>query len=284
MGEFAQRRPVLVSINASPASRRAVLWAATEARLRRTSLIVTNLPVVGGPAARPDDTSDIHALLQAGVAAACLREPGIAVGTRLLHRDGSEQLITLSQSAAMIVLGIDNAASEGAADLQSPVDDRVALQARCPIVTIPATHSNQSSRPRVVVGWDDLAGHGALRAAAEEATLRDAALVVVILADGADDEAAASHHSDRQLPLSEVSKLVGKDLSSSHAQVEHQYGPQPSSLIAFARDAELLVISSPPATQWSLHWQSVTADTVRRALCPVMLVDPHKRTRAREEP
>jgi nucleotide-binding universal stress UspA family protein len=284
MGELAQRRPVLVSSDASPVSRRAVLWAATEARLRRTSLIVTNLPVAGGPAARHDATFDINAVLQAGVAAACRREPGIAVGTRLLSSDVSEQLITLSRSAAMIVLGIDHAASQTATDLLSPVHGRVAQYASCPIVIVPAKNSNQSPMHRVVVGWDDLAGRRALRAAAEEATLRDAALIVVILAAGAKAQASASLRFNRQLRLSEVSKLVGKESSSSHAQVEHQYGPRPSSLIASARDAELLVIVGPPATQWSLHWQSVTADTVRRALCPVMVVGPNSWTHARKQP
>jgi nucleotide-binding universal stress UspA family protein len=284
MGELAQRRPVFVSIDASPVSRRAVLWAASEARLRRTSLVVTNLHVAASHGSQPDDSPDIDAVLQAGVAAACRREPAIAVGTRLLHTDLGEQLIALSRSAAMIVLGVDPATPQAADGLLWPVDDRVALQARCPIVIVPVKNSNQSPKPRVVVGWDDLAGRRALRAAAEEATLRDAALVVVILAAGANDQASASLRSSRQLPLGKAAKLVGKDLPTSPAQVEHCDGQGPSSLVASARDAELLVIGFQESTQWSPDQRSVTADIVRRAHCPVMLVGPHSGTRAREQP
>jgi nucleotide-binding universal stress UspA family protein len=271
----ARVQRVLVAVDASTTSRRAVLWAASEARLRRASLIITSTAT--WHAARPADAADVHTVLQASVAAACRREPSIAVGSQLLHGDINEHLITLSGSAAMIVLGTHQATDQPAAGLLGLVDDRVALQARCPIVIVPATDSNQSVGNPVVVGLgSDPAGRRALGAAAEEATLRTAALLVLILAAGANDQAATSPHSSRQL-LRGATKRMGKDFSTIPTRIEYCYGPGPTSLLTSARDANLLVMSW-PAALLSQHWRSVTAEAVRQARYPVMLVSPSSTT------
>ena len=89
---------IVVGVSQSPASRYAVLWAAQEARIRRSVLLVTH---VDPPSAYAPDLHDAatacHRLLANSATVASEAQPSVAVGTLLLTGSISDELIRLSR-------------------------------------------------------------------------------------------------------------------------------------------------------------------------------------------
>ena len=130
---------IVVGVSQSPASSYAVLWAAQEARIRRSVLLVTH---IDPPTAYAPDLHDAatacHWLLANGATIASEAQPSVAVGTLLLSGAISDELIRLSRSAALIVVGIDRDVPRAAHGAIGSIEDRVVVQAHCPVVTVSA--------------------------------------------------------------------------------------------------------------------------------------------------
>ena len=128
---------IVVGVSQSPASSYAVLWAAQEARIRRHVLLVTH---VDPPSAYAPDLHDAatacHRLLANSATVASEAQPSVAVGTLLLTGSISDELVRLSQSAALIVVGIDHDVPRAAHGAIGSIEDRVVVQAHCPVVTV----------------------------------------------------------------------------------------------------------------------------------------------------
>jgi len=128
----------VVGVNCSAASRAAVLWAAHEARLRHDVLLVTHidLPTAYAPEIY-DAATACHRVLVECATLASDAEPSIAVGTVLLTGGISAELIRLSQSADLLVVGIGQDDPSSAPGLLYTIGDRVLLKAHCPVVLVP---------------------------------------------------------------------------------------------------------------------------------------------------
>ncbi len=88
MGTSEQTEVVLVGVNGSRASRRALLWATHQAHVRRAELLVVHVRAVATDAVGLDDRSDeFDSVLTSGAAAASDMEPDIAVVTRSARSD-----------------------------------------------------------------------------------------------------------------------------------------------------------------------------------------------------
>jgi len=129
---------IVVGVNRSAASRAAVLWAAQEAHLRHDVLIVTHIDL---PTAYPPEIYDAatacHRLLAESATWASDAEPSIAVGTLLLSGGISAELIRLSRSADLLVIGIDQDARGSAPGVLGSIEERVVFEAQCPVVLVP---------------------------------------------------------------------------------------------------------------------------------------------------
>ena len=99
-----------------------------------------------------------------------------AIGTSI-----STELLRLTETAQVIALGIDLTRTRAAHGMRGPLEDRVAVHANCPVVTVaPGSFIVPGARSQVSVGWtDNRTAQLALHAAAEEAHLRGVALTVV---------------------------------------------------------------------------------------------------------
>ena len=151
----------------------AVLWAAQEARIRRNVLLVTRIhPSTADAPDLHDAATASHRLLANSATLASEAQPSVAVGTLLLSGATSDELIRLSRSAALIVEGIDRDVPRATHGAIGAIEDRVVVQAHCPVVTVSAAPQKvQGERPYVAVGWSpDASGARALAAAGPKRT------------------------------------------------------------------------------------------------------------------
>ncbi len=272
------KRRIVVGVNESPSSRAAVTWAADQARRRRCDLIITHIdPATFDPAELHDAATSCHLLLAASATAASLAQPSVPVTSLLLGGAISDELIQLSNTSLLLVIGIDETRPRGSYGAIGAIEDRVVMHADCPVVTVSGRWDGKD-RPerRIVLGWtDDQAGWRALQMAAAEAQLRDASLSVVTVdaqrpATSAETRPAAP---DRPAALVRAVASIQDAYPGVHVDVDDSAPDYLQALIRRAEQAELVVIGCPHSRdRWSIR-VGVTAETLmRRATCPVMLV------------
>jgi nucleotide-binding universal stress UspA family protein len=277
---------IVVGVDGSAASRNAVLWAAGEARSRRSDLIITH---VEQRSSASSQAASLHALLAGSAEAASRRAPAVAVGTLLLHpalnKSGAitDALIDLSRSAILLVVGFDPTKPRSAYGALGSDGDRVAAQTACPVVMVATPpRIGVQPEPEIVVGWtNDLPGHRALAAAAAEAIVGGATLAVRVIGQRALGSRGTPDAGDEQLS---ASKALLADLARDHPTLRIGAGPSAidtvSALTARAAAAVMLVVGCQRSEdQGSIRAGSLTGEVMRQAVCPVMLVGGLVRTR-----
>lgn len=276
--ETGRRDRVVVGVDGSQASQHALLWAARECRLRRCDLLIVHVaPAPGGDGdgQRGDGTARVRSMLEASATVASGREPAVAVSTLLIGGAVSDRLVELSRSAGLIVLGVTSAVARPLHGILGPVEDRVAAQAQCPVVTVngPLQRTDRV-RPMVVVGWVDRpSGRGALSAAAGEADARRGSLTVV--SAGLNTDPAATHRgtSPSGDALAEALTLLAE--RHTGLLIDTVYAPTDpaEALLRHAAGSDLLVVGCHHSgNRHSTRIGPVATELIRSATCPVMLV------------
>jgi len=138
---------IVVGVDGSGHSQRALEWAAREAALRHTSLTVLTVRSVagwgGGPVAYPGDqpaTEHARELAQAeadkALEAIGVRQPA-TVTVRAVNGLPAQELLSAAEGADLLVIG--SRGSGGFARLLlGSVSSQVTHHASCPVVVIPA--------------------------------------------------------------------------------------------------------------------------------------------------
>ncbi|HSU35455.1 MAG TPA: universal stress protein [Propionibacteriaceae bacterium] len=274
----ADRPLVFVGVNGSRAAREAVRWGAVEARLRRAQLLIGHVEGVAAhrlaaQAPRSSDDALLHSSAQ--VAAAMAPEIDVrtvwAVGSRV-----STELLRLAERAQVIALGIDLTRRPPTHPVRGRLEDRVAVQAHCPVVTVaPGAFLMPGLREQVSVGWtDSRTALLALDAAAAEARLRNAPLNVVTVSPVLHPDVVGVIEPPVPEPAL-IDAIV--DLRNRYPglviQISPTTGDVTAALSAVAVDAELLVLGAYHSDKpWSLRTGPVAAALTRLGYCPVMLV------------
>ena len=131
---------IVVGIDGSPEATRALVWAASEARMRSATLEIVHVDVFRHEVMElfgPDVLSSEKAILQDAAARARAVEPSVVVETRLCEPPAGDALIAAGEEAALLVVG-----SSGAGGLKhlalGSVSAECARRARCPVVIVPA--------------------------------------------------------------------------------------------------------------------------------------------------
>ncbi len=179
---------VVVGVDGSKDSGKALTWAAAEAQARGSSLLIIfglHMPVVSVPFGGamtvppvPELETRVEGLLEAAVEVARTEAPTIEIATEIAHRPPADVLIDASSDASLVVVGTRGLSGLGAAFLGS-VSARVAAHSFCPTVVVPPDAPASSTGP-VVVGVDGSAhSDAAVRFALDEAARRGAVLVAV---------------------------------------------------------------------------------------------------------
>lgn len=269
------RQRIVVAVDGSTAARQAVLWAADEACRREGELVITQVSVPGPElSGQQDDLLQREEMLAAAAEAASARAPGVPVATLMLRGDVIGELVKLSRSVSLLVVGVDPSKPSRAHHVLGPLEDRLSGRARCPIVAVPASRrSVHDSRADVVVLWTTTdPGRRALRAAAEEADVRCAALTVVSVLPAVNVSVEPSA-DDAATSFNEGLTTVEQAFPEVFLNVVHESGDVVSTLMHHAQSAALLVIASPIAeNRRIISTGPVVRSLLREAPCPVMLV------------
>lgn len=188
--ERALGEPVVVGVDGSGPSLRAVDWAADEAALHGVPLRAVYACLweryegaalardIGRPTALPLAQDVVGAAAQRARA----RHPGLKVTADVVFEDPEYALVREAQRASALVVGTRGRG--GIAEmLLGSVSLDVAAHAHCPVIVLRGSHDNQATPPvhgRVVVGvGDDAKESAAVRFAAEEARRRGVPLEAV---------------------------------------------------------------------------------------------------------
>jgi nucleotide-binding universal stress UspA family protein len=277
MGTAEQTERILVGVNGSRASHRALLWATHQARVRCAELLVVHVGEVATDTVGLDGWSDESDSVLKAAAAASEMEPDIAIFTRSARCDSvSDYLVDLSAEASLLVLGVDPTRPRATHGALGPIEDRVAVHALCPVVTVAGTLSSiENAHARIVVGWtDNHTGHQALRAAAVEAVINSSVLTVVTVPTPVDPAVARFLRSRPDEPdlIDGVSKIERLH-PGLQIDIAHLKGAATDLLVQQSSIADLLVLGCHHSEQaWSIRTGPVAESVMRLAHCPVMLV------------
>jgi nucleotide-binding universal stress UspA family protein len=269
---------VVVGVDGSRAAQQAARWAAIEARLRAATLLIVHVEPVAADilgADRPGHAGE--AVLRLSVQAAREVEPEIDVEFVLAAAASvSDELLRISDGAQVIALGIDLTRSRASHGARGPLEDRIAVHANCPVVTVaPLSFLTPGARTQVTVGWtDSRTAELALAVAAEEAHLRGIALTVVTVPLEQDPQLAGIiDPPDHESPLIRSVASVETRYPGLMINISHQTGDVRQALSTMAPSSELLVLGCHHARQpWSIRTGPIAEVVMRTGHCPVMLV------------
>lgn len=182
--------PIVVGVDGSETSLRAVDWAADEAALRGAPvrLVYASLweryegASLADDLGKPPEQVTAEDVVAAAARRARARHTGLEITTAVLPEEPEYALVHESGEAAALVLG-SRGRSGLAETLLGSVCLTVAAHASCPVIVLRGSHDNQvreGGQGRVVVGVGERGpGSAALRFAVREAALRHATLDAV---------------------------------------------------------------------------------------------------------
>ncbi|MFG3408895.1 universal stress protein [Streptomyces sp. NPDC048142] len=280
--------PLLVGVDGSEHSLRAVDWAADEAALRRVALRIMYASLwerYEGPALAPEvGSSSGRVAAEDILAAAALRalrhHAGLPVTTADVLEEPGHALVREGRDASAVVVG--SRGRSGLADLLlGSVSLTVAAQADCPVVVIGGNHSNRAvggGRDHIVVGVAD-GPTAAVRFAYEEAKRRGVPLEAVrawrcpmhetvdhpLLTGGPD----RLHEERAAKELEETLADAPVEVRLRRRTVE---GPAHRVLLAASRDAGLLVIGRRRPGRPGPRLGRVAHTVLHHSGCPVVVV------------
>ncbi|MFF9351458.1 universal stress protein [Streptomyces sp. NPDC014734] len=286
------RLPVVVGVDGSEGSFRALDWAATEASRSRLPLRVVHASLWERyeglhPADAERPTEEVlaeHLVAEARDRARRLG-PEVTVTADVQPEDPVASLVGESHEAAMVVVG-SRGHGRIAGMLVGSVSLALANRSHCPVVVVPAREPSTPPRSgRVVVGVSDAATPTpATVFALARAAARHGELVAVRAWRSPAHEAmshpllagspATAHHRQAEEHLEDV--LAQLDRNASSGVVIHRSvvrGPTHQKLIEAAADAELLVVGTGRSRgRHGHHLGPVNHAMLHYAPCPVAVV------------
>ncbi|GAA3880342.1 universal stress protein [Streptomyces lacrimifluminis] len=254
--------PIVVGVDGSEPSLRAVDWAADEAALRGAPLRLVYASLweryegaaLAQDFGKPSEQVMAEDIVRTAAQRARLRQSDVRIATDVLPEEPEYALVREGHTAAALVVG--SRGRSGVVEmLLGSVSLAVAAHADCPVIVLRGSHDNQvraGTQGRVVVGIGEQAtDSAALRFAVQEAELRHATLDAVrawrcpahestehpLLAG----EPARLHEQHAAEVLEQALKDVPEQVGLRRRTVE---GPARRVLPDASRDADLLVVGA----------------------------------------
>jgi nucleotide-binding universal stress UspA family protein len=283
--------PIVVGVDGSEPSLRAVEWAADEAALRGASLRLVYASLweryegasVADDLGEPSEEVMAQDIAETAEWRARRRQPGVKITTDMLPEEPEYGLIRESRSALAMVLGCRGRSGVTEALLGS-VSVTVAGHAHCPVIVVRGSHDNQArsgARGRIVLGVTEKPTHSAaVRFAIEEALLHGVPLEAV-------RAWRRPLHEPRAHPLIagepahlqewQAAETVEEALRGTPAglQVYRRTieGFARDALLAVSREADLLVVGARRREgHFGLQLGRVAHGVLQHAACPVAVV------------
>ncbi|MEK2478268.1 MULTISPECIES: universal stress protein [Streptomyces] len=281
---------IVVGVDGSGRSLRALIWAAHEAASRGRALHVVHvLPPAHAHATTPEGRAweagqHDRGVVDEATTVAKEAHPGLEVTSALPSGAPPAALLSEAEHAHTLVLGAKGMGGFGSLLLGS-VALQVVGHAVCPVVVVNYLTTGHN---RIVVGTDGSThSDAALAYAFEQASLRGVPLQVVhawirpglhgLTTAGALDEAVRAHRKDLEDWLA--------PLTRQHPEVEVvKHLPEEDPMLALARAsdrADLLVVGSRGRGGFrGLAMGSVSHQLLQFSQCPLAVVRPHRTPRA----
>ena len=282
---------IVVGIDGSKSSRAALHWATEQAVAERRPLTLVHTLTVNAPFSMGPGTVTMGEAREAleGSGRAMLRAahqdvhdhaPGVVVNELLRYADAADQLVRMSSSAAMVVVG-----SHGRGPVRSKilgsVSVRVARHACGPVVVVRPGRIGVVRRG-VLVGVDALPeSQPVLEFAYREASLRGVPLTVLHAgwapARGTLEAVylpvTPQEREAERLALAEAVAGMAEKYPDVHVTSRIAEGPPDEVLVSVGKAMDLIVIGSHQAhgLQRAL-FGSVSIGVVEHAVCPVAVV------------
>lgn len=280
------RRPVVVGIDGTDQSLRAVRYAALEAlrlgsRLRlvhaqpETTPLAPMLPLVGS-----ETLDEVSTRIVAEARRVAVEVAGDQISLDAVVRSGPRVhvLVAVAADAELMVMGHRDRSLLGRV-LTSSTTTGVAAHAACPVVCVPSTWSPDTSQRPVVVGVEDPdQAREELSVAFAAADARRTSLRVLHTwkLPGRYDDAVVSQ-STLELWRAAATSVLNRVLADwqlaypavrVEVDVRHQH-PAPA-LVGASEGADLLVLGRHGrSTPFGMHLGSVARTLIREARCPV---------------
>jgi nucleotide-binding universal stress UspA family protein len=203
---------VVVGIDGSESAEHALRWAADEAGRTGRRLVVVHVGDLTATEVSADPRPFGRELLDEAVTTLVHTNPDVPVSTELLTGEPAHQLVEMSRSAALVVVGRGRRGL--AALLLGSVAHHVLAHAHCPTVAVGTGYRDGLNT--IVVGVSDSpGGEAALAFAGAEATRRGADLVAVRCWSLREWRLAAS----AALPVSSTEEWEGQERAVLEAMV-----------------------------------------------------------------
>lgn len=292
--------PIVVGVDGSEPSLRAVDWAADEAVLRGLPLRVVYASLweryegtsLAEDVGKPSEQVLAEDIVETAAGRARRRQPDLKVSTDVLPEEPEYALVRKSRSATLLVTG-SRGRSGLAEALLGSVSLTVAGHAQCPMIVIRGNHDTQArtgTHGRVVVGVGEKpAGSAAVRFAFEEARRRGVPLDAVRAwrwpAHESTDhpppdfvrgdpqltgEPARLHEQQAVETLDTALQDAPANVASHRRTVE---GHTRTVLVDASRDADLLIIGAKRRPgHHGLQLGRVTHGVLHHSACPVVIV------------
>ncbi|MEV6294930.1 universal stress protein [Streptomyces sp. NPDC051896] len=284
-------QPVVVGVDGSEPSLRAVDWAADEAALRGAPLRLVYASLweryegasMATDLGKPSEEVMAEDIVRTAERRARHRQPGVKVTIDVLPEEPEYGLVRESRSALAMVLGCRGRSGVTEALLGS-VSVAVAGHAHCPVIVLRGSHDNQArtgAHGRIVLGVGEKpAGSAAARFAIEEALLRRVPLEAVRAWRRPLHEPPAHPlivGGPGHLEETQAAELVEGALRDAPAELEVQRrtvkGYARDALIAVSREADLLVVGARRRQgHFGLQLGRVAHGVLHHAACPVVVV------------
>ncbi|ULR55475.1 universal stress protein [Streptomyces deccanensis] len=288
---MTQDLPVVVGVDGSEPSLRAVDWAADEAALRGTPLRLVYASLwewyegahlaedVGGTS----EGVRAEVIVESAAQRAGQRRPEVKITTEVVPEEPEYTLLRESRTASLLVTGTRGRSSLTEALLGS-VSLTVAAHAYCPMVVVRGSHDNRAlptTHGRIVVGVGERpTSSAAVRFAFDEARRRGAEVEAVRAwrcpaHEGTDHplltgEPARLHEERAVEGLEEALRKAPDDVRLRRRTVE---GHARIALSDASHDADLLVVGARRRQRhFGLQLGRVTHGVLHHSACPVVIV------------
>ena len=274
MAATGEPDPVLVGVDGSEASTRAVRWAAREARLRGSGLHVVHawlwplfrLSLGSSPTIAPGGGLQAEAdrVLAGAAATARSVSPGLVVETTLAVGEAGTALLRRAAGAQLVVVGSRGLGGFSGLLLGST---GIALSAHSPRPVV-VVRGDESPHGPVVAGIDASGGADAvLRRALREAVLHRAPFAV----EGLDRVEQSARDRAAEL-VDKALARVAADFGEVAVSVRLGEASAAADLVAASGDARLLVVGSRAlGSLRGMLLGSTTHAVLHHAACPVLV-------------
>lgn len=285
--------PIVVGVDGSEPSLRAVDWAADKAALRGVPLRVVYASLweryeravfAEGPARSEQILTDV--LVEAAAKRARQRAPDVKISTEVVPQGPVPVLVREARDASALVLG-SRGHGGGAELLLGSVSQAVAAHADCPVIVVRGGHDNQAksgAQGPIIVGVpekpaDSAAVRFAFREAAEHAVPLEAVRAWHCPAHESVDHPLLTGepaHVHRQRAVEVLETGLRASIEEYPAVEVHRRtveGRARTVLLDASADADLLVVGAiRPHGRFGLQIGRVTHAVLHHAACPVAVV------------